>query len=98
MKAGQPVLITDHLNLIRVNPLRGPNDRRFGPRFPDMTEAYDKEFQQIAHEEAELVAKERFEKGIDAVRTDFLHRGVYCALPARHTKRRLRFICIDCLA
>jgi purine-nucleoside phosphorylase len=81
MKPGSLMLISDHLNLIGVNPLRGPNDTRFGPRFPDMTSAYDKEFQEIAHEEAALIAKERFEKGRDDSRTDFLHRGVYCALP-----------------
>ena len=62
------------------NPLRGPNDERFGPRFPDMTEVYDKEFQRIASEEAVEIAKERFDKGLDAELTDFLHRGVYCAL------------------
>jgi len=81
MKPGSLMMITDHLNLIGVNPLRGPNDTRFGPRFPDMTEAYDKELQQIAHEEAEAIVKVRFEKGIDETPTDFLHRGVYCALP-----------------
>src|SRR6266404_2265529 len=56
MKPGSLMMITDHLNLIGVNPLRGPNDAGLCPRFPAMTEAYDEEFQQIAHEEAELIA------------------------------------------
>jgi len=71
--------------VIGVNPLRVQMTGVFGPRFPDMTEAYDKEFQQIAHEEAELVAKERFEKGIDAVRTDFSIAAFTVLCPARHT-------------
>lgn len=36
------LLIRDHLNLMGTNPLAGPNDERFGPRFPDMSEAYSK--------------------------------------------------------
>src|SRR5437660_2844347 len=41
-KQGALVAITDHINLQGQNPLAGPNDERFGPRFPDMTEAYSK--------------------------------------------------------
>lgn len=40
MEVGQPVLISDHVNLTGCNPLLGPNDDRLGPRFPDMSEAY----------------------------------------------------------
>ena len=80
MNPGSLMLISDHINMMGVNPLRGPNDERFGPRFPDMTEVYDKDFQRIASEEAVEIAKERFDKGLDAELTDFLHRGVYCAL------------------
>ena len=81
MMPGSLMLISDHLNCFPANPLRGKNDARFGPRFPDMTEVYDREFQSIAEEEAKAVARERHDKGIDAVQTDFLNRGIYCGLP-----------------
>jgi len=49
---GALVLIRDHINLQGANPLVGPNDDRFGVRFPDMTHAYTKEFRAITSEEA----------------------------------------------
>ena len=65
---GALVLIRDHINLQGANPLIGPNDDRFGVRFPDMTQAYAKEYRAIAKEES---AK----SGIA------LQEGVYAALP-----------------
>jgi purine-nucleoside phosphorylase len=68
LRPGNLVLLTDHLNLIGANPLRGPNDQRLGTRFPDMTEVYSKRLRQIAKEEAKKV-------GIDLV------PGVYACMP-----------------
>jgi purine-nucleoside phosphorylase len=65
---GALVLIRDHINLQGVSPLVGPNDERFGLRFPDMTYAYDRGYRGIAKEEA---AKLRIG----------LEEGVYAALP-----------------
>ncbi len=64
---GALMVISDHLNLMGVNPLRGPNDERFGPRFPDMTEVYAREFQEMVVEEAKAM-------GVT------VRRGVYAAL------------------
>src|SRR5687768_2071484 len=47
-KPGDLMLIRDHINLMGASPLRGANDERFGARFPDMSEVYDKAFQEIA--------------------------------------------------
>jgi purine-nucleoside phosphorylase len=64
---GGLMVLTDHLNLMGDNPLRGANDERFGPRFPDMSSVYSPELQELAIEEAKAI-------GIE------LRRGVYCAL------------------
>ena len=61
------VTIRDHVNLQGVNPLTGPNDERFGLRFPDMTQAYDREFQRFVTEEGKKLALN-------------LHNGVYLAV------------------
>jgi purine-nucleoside phosphorylase len=92
IRPGELMLITDHLNCIGVNPLRGPNDERFGPRFPDLTSVYTPELQTIAHEAAEAIAHERFEKGLDENKRDLLKRGVYCALsgPTYETPSEVR--------
>ena len=67
LSQGALMLISDHLNLMGANPLRGPNDERFGPRFPDMSDVYSRELQQVAVEEARAM-------GIE------LRRGIYAAL------------------
>lgn len=64
---GALVLIRDHINLQGTNPLVGPNDDRFGVRFPDMTHAYAKDYRAIAREEAANLGMT-------------LHEGVYAAL------------------
>ncbi len=64
---GTLVAIRDHINLQSANPLIGPNDDRFGPRFPDMTRAYDPEFRRFVAEEGKK-------------RKQNLHEGVYLAL------------------
>ena len=63
-KAGDFMLITDHINLSGTNPLIGKNNSDFGPRFPDMSECYDPVLQQNARKAAQ-------ELGID------LKEGVY---------------------
>ena len=52
LKPGDLVCVTDHLNLIGANPLRGPNDDRLGTRFPDMTQVYSPTLRALAQEEA----------------------------------------------
>ena len=49
-KPGDLVLISDHINLMGVNPLTGPNNEEIGPRFPDMSEAYSSAYRAIARE------------------------------------------------
>lgn len=65
---GDLVLITDHINLLGDNPLVGPNVESLGPRFPDMSEAYDRALCDLAREEA-------LRQGIQ------LREGVYVAVP-----------------
>jgi purine-nucleoside phosphorylase len=52
LSTGSLMAITDHINLMGENPLRGPNDERFGPRFPDMTGVYTPVYIEVAHEVA----------------------------------------------
>jgi purine-nucleoside phosphorylase len=80
-KQGALVILRDHINLQGINPLTGPNDERFGPRFPDMTQAYWKPYRQAALVEAKRL-------GIEA------HEGVYCALlgPSYETPAEIRYL------
>src|SRR2546427_4419714 len=48
-KAGDLMVISDHINFMGVNPLRGPNDDRLGPRFVDMVGTYTEELRELAH-------------------------------------------------
>lgn len=86
MTPGSLMLISDHINCFGINPLRGKNDERLGPRFPDMSEAYDREFQTIAEAESHAIANEKKDT------TDFLHRGIYCGLsgPTYETPAEVR--------
>jgi len=52
LEPGQLVAVSDHLNLQGSSPLVGPNDEALGPRFPDMTDAYDPGYRALAHEAA----------------------------------------------
>lgn len=79
-KPGRLMLIRDHINMMGVSPLRGENDTRFGPRFPDMTEVYDRELQQIAIEEADKIVEKKSVKKRKKQPKPLLRRGVYCAL------------------
>lgn len=54
------MMIRDHINLTGLNPLIGPNDETFGPRFPDMTEAWDKDLQQQLQESATRTSTKLF--------------------------------------
>ena len=83
-ETGDLMLITDHIGLasmVGLNPLHGPNDPELGPRFPDMSQAYDPELRQLALEAAA-------ELGIT------LRQGVYIMLsgPSFETPADLRFL------
>jgi purine-nucleoside phosphorylase len=79
LRTGGLMLIRDHINLMGVNPLRGPNESRFGPRYPDMSEAYSKRLTALAKEAARRMKLRLFE-------------GVYLALtgPSYETPAEIR--------
>jgi purine-nucleoside phosphorylase len=54
LQQGELVLLSDHINLTGRNPVVGPNDNRFGPRFFDMTNAYSKRLRLLAHSAGEF--------------------------------------------
>ncbi len=83
-KPGDLMLISDHINFPGMsgnNPLRGPNEDYFGPRFPDMSHAYDPELRSMAFEEA-------MKQGLP------VHQGVYVSVagPSFETPAEVRFL------
>jgi purine-nucleoside phosphorylase len=80
-KQGALVVITDHINLQGANPLVGANNDRFGSRFPDMTQAYSKQYRDIALRAATRLGK-------------VLHQGVYAGLlgPSYETPAEIRYL------
>ena len=98
-KQGSLMLIRDHINLIGVNPLRGANDEKFGARFPDMTEVYALDYQEIVLAEAKKMAQEKAarrqnETGKKQSVDSFMRRGVYCGLsgPSYETPAEIRLL------
>jgi purine-nucleoside phosphorylase len=77
---GALMIIDDHINMLGSNPLAGPNDERFGPRFPDMSEVYSARLRRIADEAAKA-------RGIP------VSHGVYVAVhgPSYETPAEIRF-------
>ena len=80
-KPGTLMVIDDHINLMGSNPLMGTNDDRFGPRFPDMTEAYSKRLRQVADQAARA-------RGLAVA------HGVYAAVhgPSYETPAEIRYL------
>jgi len=78
---GSLMIISDHINLLGSNPLIGPNDDRFGPRFPDLTSVYAPELQSMVIDEAS-------EMGLG------MRRGVYAALsgPSYETPAEIHMV------
>ncbi len=78
---GSLMVISDHINLLGANPLTGPNDDRFGPRFPDLTSVYAPELQSVVIDEA---------GGMDLQ----MRRGVYAALsgPSYETPAEIHMV------
>jgi len=81
LERGGLVLISDHINLQGSNPLIGPNEDALGPRFPDMSDAYSKQYREIA----KRVAAELFIP---------LGEGVYAAMtgPSYETPAEIRYL------
>ena len=78
---GTLMVIDDHINLLGSNPLVGPNEERFGARFPDMTEVYSKRLRGLADEAAKAT-------GVGVT------HGVYVAVhgPSYETPAEIRFL------
>jgi purine-nucleoside phosphorylase len=82
--AGDLMLLADHINLIGDHPLIGPNDDRLGPRFPDMSEAYDPTLRALARDVAA-------EQGIT------LREGVYVAVAGPNLETRAEYTMLRAL-
>lgn len=76
--AGDVMLIADHINLLGDSPLIGPNDDRLGPRFPDLSQAYDVELRATARDVAARA-------GVT------LREGVYVAVPGPNLETRAEY-------
>ena len=78
---GALVLMRDHINLQGANPLVGANDDRFGVRFPDMTQAYARDYREMVREEAAKL-------GV------MMHEGVYAGLlgPSYETPAEIEYL------
>lgn len=81
MSPGDFMVIEDHINMMGVNPLMGPNIQHLGPRFPDMTEAYDK------------ALTEKLCSAMDTQKIKYW-KGIYCGVsgPAYETPAEVRFL------
>ena len=77
-KQGDILLIEDHINLLGINPLIGPNDSRLGPRYPDMIEPYSRELREKARAAA-------LRLGIPT------QQGVYAAVPGPNLETRAEY-------
>lgn len=80
-KKGELMLIDDHINMIPDNPLRGVNDDRFGPRFPDMSQPYDQNLNS-------MILKIAADLGV------VMHKGVYTPVagPNLETRAEYRYL------
>jgi purine-nucleoside phosphorylase len=80
-RPGDLMLITDHINLVGLDPLIGANDASFGPRFPDATEIYSKRLRELAAQKAKRLGMK-------------LREGVYAwwSGPSYETPAEIRMI------
>jgi purine-nucleoside phosphorylase len=81
MSPGDFMIIDDHINLMGLNPLMGPNIKNLGPRFPDMTEAYDKKL------------RTKMIETFDRIKLKYWN-GIYCGVsgPTYETPAEVRFL------